>query len=124
MPGTAKGVASRYGLAYSQDKLTSDAGYNATLGAHYLGEQISSFGGSYILTFIAYNAGPRRVPEWLGRYGDPRGKPIDEVVDWIERIPFQETRNYVQRVMENYQVYKSRLGQTADIVEDLRMGRQ
>ncbi len=124
MPGTAKGVASRYGLAYSQDRLTSDAGYNATLGAHYLGEQISSFGGSYILTFIAYNAGPRRVPEWLDRYGDPRGKPIDEVVDWIERIPFQETRNYVQRVMENYQVYKSRLGQKADIVEDLRMGRQ
>lgn len=66
----------------------------------------------------------RAVPEWLGRYGDPRGKPIDEVVDWIERIPFQETRNYVQRVMENYQVYKSRLGQKADIVEDLRMGRQ
>ncbi len=124
MPGTAKGVAGRYGLAYSQDRLTSDAGYNATLGAHYLGEQINSFGGSYILTFIAYNAGPRRVPEWLERYGDPRGKPIDEVVDWIERIPFQETRNYVQRVMENYQVYKSRLGQQSDIVEDLRMGRQ
>ncbi len=123
LPGTAKGVASRYGLAYSKDRLTSDAGYNATLGAHYLGEQINSFGGSYILTFIAYNAGPRRVPDWLSRYGDPRGKPIDEVVDWIERIPFQETRNYVQRVMENYQVYKVRLGQSADIVEDLRMGR-
>ncbi|HEV7306927.1 lytic transglycosylase domain-containing protein [Ensifer sp.] len=124
MPGTAKGVAGRYGLAYSQERLTTDAGYNATLGAHYLGEQISSFGGSYILTFIAYNAGPRRVPDWLDRYGDPRGRPIDEVVDWIERIPFQETRNYVQRVMENYQVYKSRLGQKADIVEDLRMGRR
>ncbi|MGF6172269.1 transglycosylase SLT domain-containing protein [Ensifer sp. 4252] len=124
LPGTAKGVASRYGLAYSKERLTSDAGYNATLGAHYLGEQINSFGGSYVLTFIAYNAGPRRVPDWLNRYGDPRGKPIDEVVDWIERIPFQETRNYVQRVMENYQVYKSRLGQNADIVEDLRTGRQ
>jgi soluble lytic murein transglycosylase len=123
LPGTAKGVATRYGLAYSKDRLTSDAGYNATLGSHYLGEQIDSFGGSYILTFIAYNAGPRRVPEWMGRYGDPRGKPIDDVVDWIERIPFQETRNYVQRVMENYQVYKSRLGQNADIVSDLRMGR-
>ncbi len=123
LPGTAKGVASRYGLAYSKDRLTTDAGYNATLGAHYLGEQIDSFGGSYILTFIAYNAGPRRVPQWLARYGDPRGKPIDEVVDWIERIPFEETRNYVQRVMENYQVYKSRLGQKADIVSDLRMGR-
>ncbi|MDK1488985.1 lytic transglycosylase domain-containing protein [Sinorhizobium sp. 7-81] len=124
LPGTAKGVASRFGLAYSKDRLTTDAGYNATLGAHYLGEQINSFGGSYILTFIAYNAGPRRVPEWLDRYGDPRGKPIDDVVDWIERIPFQETRNYVQRVMENYQVYKSRLREAADIVTDLRMGRK
>ncbi|MBB4185043.1 soluble lytic murein transglycosylase [Sinorhizobium terangae] len=124
LPGTAKGVASRFGLAYSRDRLTTDAGYNATLGAHYLGEQINSFGGSYILTFIAYNAGPGRVPEWLQRYGDPRGMPIDEVVDWIERIPFQETRNYVQRVMENYQIYKSRLGEPADIVSDLRMGRQ
>ncbi|MET4688333.1 soluble lytic murein transglycosylase-like protein [Sinorhizobium fredii] len=123
LPTTAKGVASRYGLAYSKDRLTTDAGYNATLGSHYLGEQIDSFGGSYILTFIAYNAGPGRVPEWLARYGDPRGKPIDEVVDWIERIPFQETRNYVQRVMENYQIYKTRLGQKADIVADLRMGR-
>ena len=89
----------------------------------YLGEQIEAFGGSYILTFIAYNAGPRRVPEWIARYGDPRGKPIDEVVDWIERIPFPETRNYVQRIMENYQIYKSRLGQTSDIVADLRFGR-
>ncbi|WP_377287906.1 transglycosylase SLT domain-containing protein [Rhizobium sp. SG2393] len=123
LPGTARGVASRIGLAYSADKLTSDAGYNATLGAHYLGEQIADFGGSYILTFIAYNAGPRRVPEWINRYGDPRGRPIDEVVDWIERIPFGETRGYVQRVMENYQVYKARLGQPVDIVADLRHGR-
>ncbi len=123
LPGTAKSVAGRHGLAYSADRLTTDAAYNATLGAHYLGEQINDFGGSYILTFIAYNAGPKRVPEWLQRYGDPRGKPIDEVVDWIERIPFAETRGYVQRVMENYQVYKTRLGQKADIVDDLRMGR-
>ncbi|NTJ41958.1 lytic transglycosylase domain-containing protein [Agrobacterium larrymoorei] len=123
LPGTAKGVAGRHGMTFTPAKLTSDAGYNATLGAHYLGEQIESFGGSYILTFIAYNAGPKRVPEWIARYGDPRGKSIDDIVDWIERIPFPETRNYVQRVMENYQVYKTRLGQKADIVEDLRNGR-
>ncbi|MDR6757288.1 soluble lytic murein transglycosylase [Mycoplana sp. BE70] len=123
MPGTAQGVAKRYGLAYSKERLTSDAAYNATLGAHFLGEQINDFQGSYILTFIAYNAGPRRVDQWIQRYGDPRGKPIDDVVDWVERIPFSETRSYVQRVMENYQVYKTRLGQTADIVQDLRMGR-
>ena len=88
LPGTAKGVAGRHGLAYSQERLTTDIAYNATIGAHYLGEQIDTFGGSYILTFIAYNAGPRRVPDWISRYGDPRGKSIDEVVDWIERIPF------------------------------------
>lgn len=124
LPTTARGVAGRHGLSYSQERLTTDAGYNATLGAHYLGEQISDFGGSYVLTFIAYNAGPRRVPEWIARYGDPRGKSIDEVVDWIERIPFAETRGYVQRVMENYQVYKARLGQRPDIVDDLTVGRQ
>ncbi len=123
LPSTAKTVAKRNGIAFSKDRLTSDAGYNATLGAHYLGEQIDAFNGSYIMTFIAYNAGPKRVPEWIGRYGDPRGKSVEEVVDWIERIPFTETRNYVQRVMENYEVYKSRLGQRASIVEDLRYGR-
>jgi len=123
LPSTAKGVAARHGIAYQPEKLTRDPGFNATLGAHYLGEQIDAFGGSYIMTFIAYNAGPRKVPEWIERYGDPRGKSIDEVIDWIERIPFPETRNYVMRVMENYQVYKSRLGQKTDIVHDLRFGR-
>ncbi|PDS29890.1 lytic transglycosylase domain-containing protein [Rhizobium phaseoli] len=123
LPGTAQAVAKRHNITFSKDKLTADAGYNATLGAHYLGEQIEAFGGSYILTFIAYNAGPKRVPEWIGRYGDPRGRSIDEIVDWIERIPFPETRNYVQRVMENYEVYKARLGQPTDIERDLIGGR-
>jgi soluble lytic murein transglycosylase len=124
LPGTAQGVAKRHGLSYAAARLTTDPGYNATLGAHYLGEQIDAFDGSYVLTFIAYNAGPKRVSEWIARYGDPRGKPIDEVVDWVERIPFPETRNYVQRVMENYQVYKTRLGQNADVESDLRFGRR
>ena len=124
LPGTARGVAARHGLPYSKSRLTSDAGYNATLGAHFLGEQISDFGGSYILTFIAYNAGPSRVSQWIERFGDPRGKPLDAVIDWIELIPFTETRHYVQRVMENYQVYKARLGQPGDIESDLRFGRR
>jgi soluble lytic murein transglycosylase len=64
------------------------------------------------------------VPEWIGRYGDPRGKSIDDIVDWIERIPFAETRNYVQRVMENYQVYKMRLSGRFDIEGDLIKGRR
>ena len=123
LPGTAREVATRHGLAYSPERLTRDAGYNATLGSHYLREQIDRFGGSYILTFVAYNAGPKRVNEWIERFGDPRGKPIEDVVDWVESIPFPETRNYVQHVLENYQIYKARLGQPADIASDLRFGR-
>jgi soluble lytic murein transglycosylase len=122
LPATAKKVASRYQMAYAEDKLIDDPAFNATLGSHYLGEQISKFNGSYILTFAAYNAGPSRIPQWIKRYGDPRGKPVDEVVDWIENIPFTETRDYVQRVMENYQVYKSLLNETADIAADLTTG--
>jgi soluble lytic murein transglycosylase len=124
MPGTAKSVAAKAGLGFNLSRLTSDPGYNATLGARFLGEQIDTFSGSYVLTFIAYNAGPRRAREWVERFGDPRGKSIDQVVDWVERIPFTETRNYVQRVMENYQVYKMRLGADASIERDLVMGRR
>lgn len=123
MPGTAKDVAKKAGLAYSADKLTSDAGYNATLGAAFLGEQLGRFNGSYVLTFAGYNAGPSRADQWIARYGDPRGKDLDTVIDWIERIPFSETRSYVQRVMENYQVYKMRLTGGYDIAGDLVNGR-
>ncbi|MCH4539669.1 lytic transglycosylase domain-containing protein [Ochrobactrum sp. A-1] len=124
MPATAKSVATRNGMSFSAPRLTSDAGYNATLGAHFLGEQLDRFNGSYVLTFAGYNAGPRRASEWVEKYGDPRGKSIDQVVDWIERIPYSETRNYVQRVMENYEVYKARLTGSADIQTDLIYGRR
>lgn len=123
LPGTAKEMAAKNGLAYSADRLTNDAGYNATLGAAYLGTQLDRFNGSYVLTFAGYNAGPRRAAQWVQRYGDPRGMDIDMVVDWIERIPYTETRNYVQRVMENYQVYKMRLSGNVNIASDLRFGR-
>ncbi|MGE0284293.1 MAG: lytic transglycosylase domain-containing protein [Rhizobiaceae bacterium] len=123
MPGTAQQVAKQNGLAYSQEKLTTDPGYNATLGAAFLGQQLARFDGSYILTFAGYNAGPRRADQWIKRYGDPRGKSVEAVVDWIERIPFSETRSYVQRVMENYEVYKMRITGRYDIVDDLRHGR-
>lgn len=124
MPGTAKDMARKAGLSYSPGRLTTDAAYNATLGSHYLDEQLSRFNGSYILTFAGYNAGPSRAQQWIDRYGDPRGKNIDAVVDWIERIPFTETRSYVQRVMENYQVYKMRLTGSIDITTDLIHGRR
>ena len=123
MPETAKQLARKAGLQFSQTRLTSDAGYNATLGAAFLGEQLDRFNGSYVLTFAGYNAGPNRAAQWLTKYGDPRGKDVDAVVDWIERIPYTETRSYVQRVMENYEVYKMRISGKYDIVGDLVNGR-
>ncbi len=123
MPDTARDVAKKAGMAFSAQKLTTDPGYNATLGATFLGDQLDRFGGSYVLTFAGYNAGPRRAREWMERYGDPRGKDLETVVDWVERIPFAETRGYVQRVMENYQVYKMRLTGSYDIAGDLVSGR-
>jgi len=123
MPRTAQDLAKKAGVSYELSRLTSDAGYNATLGAAFLGEQLGRFDGSYVLTFAGYNAGPRRALDWMKRYGDPRGKSVDDVVDWIESIPFSETRSYVQRVMENYQVYKMRLSGSTDIAADLTRGR-
>jgi soluble lytic murein transglycosylase len=123
MPGTARQLAKKAGLTFSQTRLTSDAGYNATLGAAFLGEQLDRFSGSYVLTFAGYNAGPNRAAQWVAKYGDPRGKDVDAVVDWVERIPYTETRSYVQRVMENYEVYKMRISGKYDIVGDLVNGR-
>ncbi|MEN0088503.1 MAG: lytic transglycosylase domain-containing protein [Pseudomonadota bacterium] len=123
LPSTAADVAKRNGLRYSKAALTRDPALNATLGAKYLAEQRAKFGGSYVLTFVAYNAGPGRASEWVQRFGNPAGRSVEEVVDWIERIPFTETRNYVMRIMENYQVYKTRIaGDRLTIEEDLRKG--
>lgn len=124
LPRTARSMAKRAGLKFSAARLVTDPGYNASLGAAYLGEQLARFDGSYVLTFAGYNAGPGRAREWISRYGDPRGKDIETIVDWIESIPFAETRNYVQRVMESYQVYKMRLSGRHDIVADLTDGRR
>jgi soluble lytic murein transglycosylase len=122
MPATAKAMAKSVGVAFSQDRLTSDPAYNAQLGAAFLGKLHESYGGSFIMTFAAYNAGPSRVTAWIKQYGDPRDPNVD-AVNWIERIPFTETRNYVQRVMENYQVYRARLGAKALTIEsDLKRG--
>ncbi|WFP62032.1 lytic transglycosylase domain-containing protein [Mesorhizobium sp. WSM4904] len=123
MPGTARQLAKKAGMIFSQMRLTTDAGYNATLGSAFLGEQLDRFNGSYVLTFAGYNAGPNRAAQWVAKYGDPRGKDVDAVVDWIERIPYTETRSYVQRVMENYEVYKMRISGKYDIVGDLVNGR-
>jgi soluble lytic murein transglycosylase len=122
MPATAKIVAKSAGMPYSLQRLTSDPGYNATIGAAHLADLVGGFNGSYIMSFAAYNAGRSRVMGWVQQYGDPRDPSVD-AVDWIERIPFTETRNYVMRCMENLQVYRARLGEPALVItRDLHRG--
>lgn len=126
MPATAKSVSRKLKISYSKNKLTSQPDYNTLLGSTYLNTLIRKFDGSYILAIAAYNAGPSRVKRWTKEWGDPRRGDID-VIDWIELIPFKETRNYVQRVMENLQVYRQLLRETdyrtVQIGNDLRRGR-
>ncbi len=112
IPSTARKVARGLGIGYSRNRLTTDPDYNLTLGAAYLGQMITRFKGSYVLALAAYNAGPARVSKWLKANGDPRSGEID-VIDWIELIPFNETRDYVQRVLENLQIYRHRNGNQA-----------
>ncbi len=121
--GTGKLIARRSGLAFNAKRLLDDPAYNVQLGAAELGDVLESYRGSYILSFVAYNAGRGRVREWIERYGDPRDPKVDPV-DWVERIPFTETRNYVQRVLENLQVYRVRFGgpPKLTIEADLRRG--
>jgi soluble lytic murein transglycosylase len=123
MPATAKHVAGKLGLAYEESRLTRDGDYNMRLGSAYVGELLDRYGGSYILAIAAYNAGPARISQWINEYGDPRGYEVD-AVDWIELIPFSETRNYVQRVLENLQIYRHRLhGATVALTLEEDLGR-
>ena len=107
MPQTALRVAHRLKVPYSKNRLTRDPTYNLRLGQAYLADMLSEYDGSLILALAAYNAGPVRVERWLQHYGDP-GPSIYDAIDWTESIPFTETRNYVQRVLENLAVYRSR----------------
>lgn len=109
MPPTAKLVAHKTDQPYEPDHLLSNPSYNVSLGAAYLDELVGRFNGSYIMALAGYNAGPGRPARWLKDYGDPRAGEVD-VIDWIEMLPFPETRNYVQRVLESVQVYRQRLG--------------
>ncbi len=121
MPATAKGVARKLGVRFKPQML-GNPDYNLKLGARFIQDQIDGFDGSYILAIAGYNAGPTRVREWMAQIGDPRRADVDPV-DWIESIPVVETRNYVQRVIENLQIYRARLngGQAPlQIQKDLR----
>ncbi len=105
---TARSTARKAKIPYRKAWLTSDPEYAAKLGSHHLHDLLRSFDGSYIMAAAAYNAGPHRVKAWNKAYGDPRLGQIDPI-DWLESLPFSETRNYVQRVMENMEVYRARL---------------
>ncbi len=105
MPYTAKVVAKQANLPYSKSRLTKDAEYNINLGSHYIAGLILEYDGAYPFAIAAYNAGPKRVRYWKKINKNPQKKQIN-YVDWIELIKFKETRNYVQRVLENYNVYR------------------
>jgi soluble lytic murein transglycosylase len=111
MPFTAQAVAKQIGTGTSLVSLTSDPAHNMRLGTTYLREMLDRFNNSLPLAIAAYNAGPHRVDQWLPENGDPRAGQID-MIDWIELIPFNETRNYVQRVLENVVIYQARRGET------------
>jgi len=123
-PAAGRDTAKRFNVTFDQRRLSTDVVYNAQLGTAELGNDIASWRGSYILAFVAYNAGPRRAREWIEQYGDPRDPKADPI-DWIERIPISETRNYVQRVIENMQVYRALVENNPKLLieADLRRGR-
>jgi soluble lytic murein transglycosylase len=124
IPSTARMTATRHGIAYSGADSLYNATLNMQLGMAHFGDLLDDFAGSYVMSIAAYNAGGGRVNEWVGRYGDPRA-PGADAVDWIERIPFSETRNYVQRVLENIQVYRAILGgrsASASLMADIKRG--
>lgn len=118
MPATAKAVSRQMRVSYNRDALTRDPAYNVSLGAKYLGDLIDQFDGSYIMAIAGYNAGPHRVRRWVREFGDPR-KPDFDPIDWVEQIPFSETRNYVQRVMENLQIYRAILADSQQLAQTL-----
>lgn len=105
MPATGRLVSKQAGLRYSRSRLIEDEFFNLQLGCYYISGLNEEFNGAIYMAFAGYNAGPHRVRRWVKRFGDPRKGEIDPI-DWIELIPFTETRNYVQRVIENIQVYK------------------
>lgn len=123
---TAKATARKHRIKYDVNRLASDGDYAAKMGALHLNDLLDQWDGSYILAAVSYNAGPHRAKQWIKKYGDPRSGEID-AIDWVEKIPFSETRNYVMRVMENMQVYRARLNNDSApnrIEQDLRHGQQ
>ncbi len=120
IPPTARAVAKQLSLPVDkiEQRLVSDPHFNIRLGRTYLADLIDDYDGSYVLAIAAYNAGPGRVRQWIRDNGDPRKSNID-VIDWIELIPIDETRNYLHRVLENLQVYRQRLGSRTQLAQNI-----
>jgi soluble lytic murein transglycosylase len=114
-PEAGRDTAKRFGVSYDWERMVSDPVYNTQMGAAELSALLQDYKGSHIMTFAGYNAGRGRVREWVNQRGDPRDPNVD-AIDWVERIPFSETRNYVQRVMENLQVYRARFDTDAPVL--------
>ena len=108
LPGTAKLMANKLGVEHEVDKLLTDPAYNVQMGSAYLAEMVETFGPSIALIASGYNAGPKRPERWMTEFGDPRAPDVD-VVDWVESIPFDETRTYVMRVAEGVVIYRAKL---------------
>lgn len=116
-PEAGRDTAKRFGVVYDWDRLVSDPVYNTQMGAGELAALLREYRGSHIMVFAGYNAGRGRVQQWIKQHGDPRDPKVD-AIDWVERIPFAETRNYVQRVMENLAVYRVRLEADAPVMSE------
>jgi soluble lytic murein transglycosylase len=126
MPVTARHVCRDYKLKCDIKRLLNDASYNTMISSAYIADRMGEFEGSYVLGIAGYNAGPGRARQWIGEFGDPRDPDVDPE-DWIHRIPFEETRDYVQKVLSNLQIYRARLGQGPSelkIAEDLMRARR
>lgn len=122
MPVTGREAAQKLGIPFNADRWRNDSAYNVRLGAAYVANLVKNYDGNYVMAIVGYNAGPGRIHDWVQAYGDPRTGKLD-VVDWMERIPFSETRNYVHRVLENLQVYRFRLeNRKLEIAQDLARG--
>jgi soluble lytic murein transglycosylase len=106
MPKTASAIAKKKGYRHHDGKLHSDPSYNILVGTHYFKEMLDQFQGSYLLAIAAFNCGPGPVQRWIERYGDPRTNQID-TVDFIESIPYSETREYVKSVLTNFYIYQA-----------------
>jgi soluble lytic murein transglycosylase len=121
MPITARHICKDHKIKCDIPRLITDTSYNAMIASAYIGDRKEEFSGSYVLTLAGYNAGPGRARQWMRRFGDPRTPEID-AVDWIEMIPFEETRDYVKKVLSNIQMYRARLGEPTPVrlVSDLK----